>query len=119
MMKPIVFGIVLFILFVWFFTWMSHVSVNTSIQKQYYFVNFNTFLKEFNEYKDDPNLFYGWKNSSISLERNGKHVVYIRADVVEINEKCMIFYPIDFLKYKIWIKKNYSNNRTNGLSDED
>lgn len=95
--------------------WFSHVSMNLDERKPYDFVHFKTFLREFDKYKDDPNLEFGWNNKSIFLRKNGEDILYLHAGIVRINGKCMIFYPIDFIKYNVWMKKYNGNNRVKGL----
>lgn len=101
-------------------SWLTHVSMNKDQHKPYDFVNFNTFLREFDKYKNDPDLEFGWDNKSIFLRKKRAEVLYIHADVIKINGKCMIFYPLDFIKYKIWIRKfRKKSNRVKGLWNVD
>lgn len=86
--------------------WSTHVSMNINEHLPYDFVTFKTFMKEFNKYKDDPKLnkselFKG----SIFLEKDKESIVYLHANIVKFNNKCMIFYPFDYIKYYLWKRK--------------
>lgn len=86
--------------------WCSHVSMNINEHLPYDFVTFKTFLKEFEKYKDDPELdksklFKG----SIFLEKDKVYIMYLHANIVKFNNKCMIFYPFSYIRYCLWKKK--------------
>lgn len=100
--------------------WSIHVSMNIEQRLPYDFVTFKTFIREFNKYKTDPELdkselFKG----SIFLEKDKESIVYLHANIVKFNNKCMIFYPLDYFKYRKWKKnfrkESYKNNRVKGL----
>lgn len=86
--------------------WSTHVDMNLDEHLPYDFVTFKTFMKEFEKYKDDPNLQkYEWNGKSIFLRGVGEYIVYLHANIVKFNGKCMIFYPLDYIKYCLWMKK--------------
>ena len=122
MIIGILFAFIL-VLFIFFSNWLIHVSMNKDEKLPYDFVTFKTFLNEFEKYKDDPNLQkYECNEKSIFLMKDKKYLVYLHANIVKFNDKCMIFYPIDYIKYCLWMKKfnkkpkeNYRVNRVKGL----
>ena len=89
----------------------AHVEMNKNEHCPYDFVKFNTFIKEFNKYKNDPELEIR-NNESIFLRKGHQEDVYLHASIVKFNDKCMIFYPISFIKYSIW-KKKFIYNKIN------
>lgn len=92
--------------FVYLGYWAIHVSMNKDEKLPYDFVTFKTFLKEFEKYKDDTDLQkYEHDGKSIFLMRDREYIVYLHANIVKFNGKCMIFYPIDYIKYCLWMKK--------------
>lgn len=89
--------------------WCIHVDMNINEHLPYDFVTFETFMKEFDKYKDDPKLdkselFKG----SIFLEKDKESIVYLHANIVKFNNKCMIFYPFDYIRYCLW-KRNFTH----------
>ena len=124
-MQTLIIGIVLVIL-IWVSTgyllinYATHVDMNKQEHCPYDFVKFSTFIKEFNKYKEDPQLEI-WQSGSIFLRKDHQDVVYLHASIVKFNEKCMIFYPIGWAIYCMWkkrfIKKQKSTNRCKGLWD--
>lgn len=92
--------------------YMTHIEMNTSQNKPYDYVTFERFMKEFNKYKDDPRLEYDKSFKSIFLKYwDGEHTyhndVYLHASIVMFVDKCMIFYPVDWFKYCIWMKRQF------------
>lgn len=115
-MQTLIIGIVLVVL-IWasagylFIYYSIHVDMNKQEHCPYDFVRFSTFIKEFNKYKEDPQLEI-WQNRSIFLRKDHQDVVHLHASIVKFNNKCMIFYPISFIKYSIW-KKKFIYNKLN------
>lgn len=100
--------------FVYLGFWSIHVNMNKDEKLPYDFVTFKTFMKEFEKYKDDPRLQkYEWNGNkkSIFLEGVKGNVVYLHANIVKFNEKCMIFYPLDYIKYCLWMKKFHKKHK--------
>ena len=97
--------------------YMSHVKMNKNENLTYDYVDFNTFLNEFTKYKDNPRIKY--EDESIFLkDDNYDCIVYLHANIVEFDEKCMIFKPFSWFKYRSWFKKQCKNkNRVKGLWD--
>ena len=95
----------------------SHIQMNKDEGLPYDYVNFNTFLKEFNKYKENPKIEYGDKFIFLKDEIFNR-IVHLHADIVEFDGKCMIFKPLSYFKYRSWIKKQCKNkNRVKGLWD--
>ena len=98
--------ILILVLFIYLSYWSIHVNMNKEEKLPYDFVTFKTFLNEFKKYKDDPDLEkYKYNEKSIFLMKDEKYLVYLHANIVKFNDKCMIFYPIDYIKYCLWMKK--------------
>ena len=123
-MQTLIIGIVLFFL-IWasagylFIDYATHVDMNKREHCPYDFVRFSTFIKEFNKYKEDPQLEI-WQNRSIFLRKDYQDVVYLHASIVKFNNKCMIFYPIGWALYCNWKNqfiKQKSTYRCKGLWD--
>lgn len=105
-------------------SYTAHIKMNINQNKPYGYVTFERFIKEFNKYKNDSRLEYDYNYKSIFLRYyDDKHVyhnyVYLCASIVMFEDKCMIFYPTDWLKYCQWMKKQFRNNKINGLWDND
>lgn len=105
-------------------SYVTHIQMNIGQKKPYDYVTFDRFIKQFNVYKDDSRLEYDKDYNAIFLRYyDDKHVyyneVYLHASIVEFQNKCMIFYPIDWIKYCWWVKKQFCHNRIKGLWDAD
>ena len=113
---------IVFVLMLCFWvSYSTHIYMNKKEQRPYDYVTLNTFVREFNKYKDDPDLQKNeWNNKSIFLRKNDEDILYLHADIVRINGKCMIFYPIDWIKYCIWMRQfqKVNSNRVKGLWNE-
>lgn len=101
---------------IWLITWQVHISMNKDQNVSYDFVTFDTFLEVYNAYENHPKLNitnYG----SIFLYDDYDPILYLHADIVKINNKCMIFYPISYLKYYMWLqdKTKRESKRVKGL----
>lgn len=111
--------IVLFIGFVFYLaSYLTHIQMNKNEKLPYDFVHFGTFIREFDRYKYVPTLQYNKEYKSIFLRQNDKRIIYLHASIVKFNDKCMIFYPISWIKYCIWMRKNFKEgvrNRIKGL----
>lgn len=107
---------ILFIVFMC--VWDTHIYMNKRKDKPYDWCTFKTFKKEFDKYKDNPELEKAaFDGNSIFLRKDGFHyLVYLHADIVMFNEKCMILYPHSYLAYNIWKHHfNKQKNRQKGL----
>lgn len=105
-------------------SYTTHIEMNINQNKPYGYVTFERFIKEFNKYKNDSRLKYDYDYKSIFLRYyNDEHVchnyVYLHASIVMFEDKCMIFYPIDWFKYCWWMKKQFKHNKINRLWDND
>lgn len=101
---------------IWLVTWTVHISMNKDQNVPYDFVTFDTFLDVYKFYGNHPKLNitdYG----SIFLYDDYDQILYLHAEIVKINNKCMIFYPISYLKYKMWLHNitKKKSNRIKGL----
>lgn len=118
MMMIIIFCVFIFILmYITISNYIIHIEMNKEKKLPYDYVDFNTFLNEFNKYKDNPDIKY--ETQSIFLrDSNYDPIVYLHADIVRFGDKCMIFKPLSWFKYCRWIKKQCKNkNRVKGLWD--
>ena len=124
-MQTLIIGIIVLVILIWasagylFISYGTHVDMNKREHYPYDFVRFSTFIKEFNKYKEDPQLEI-WQSGSIFLRKGDQYVVYLHASIVKFNNKCMIFYPIGWALYCNWEKrftKQKSTNRCKGLWD--
>ena len=110
--------IVTAILIMFSISWTVHVDMSIEQNKPYDWCTFRTFLKEFDKYKNNPELYIDkiFDNSIFLYEANCKHVVYLHASIIEFNEKCMILYPHSWMQYCIWQNRFVkSRNRQRGL----
>ena len=117
----VVLAIIFILMLCFWVSYSTHIDMNKQEKLPYDYVTLNTFIREFNKYKDDPDLQKNeWNNKSIFLRKNDKDILYLHADIVRINEKCMIFYPIDWIKYCIWMRQfqKVDSNRVKGLWNE-
>ena len=107
---------ILIICFVGFiFSWSVHISRNKDTGRPYDWCTFDTFIKEFNKYINNPNLEI--RANSIFLYKSYLECdVYLHASIIKFDEKCMILYPLSWIKYCIW-KNSFTKyyNRCKGL----
>lgn len=102
---------IIWISWTWLFVeWGTHVSQNKDHAKEnkfpYGYTNFNTFLKYFDEYKNwivkdtcEHSLFSSAKWGDEDYNR-----YYIHAKIIAIDGKCMILYPISYIRFYFYIK---------------
>lgn len=99
--------------------WFTHITMNQHHGKPYDWCTFKTFMREFNKYKNDPRLeFSKCFKDSIFLYDNYRRIVYLHASIIEFDGKCMILYPLSYIRYCIWkdnFTKHNHNNRQKGL----
>ena len=105
--------------------YMTHIKMNKERNLPYDYVNFKTFRKVFtsymDKYKDNLNIDikYGFYNSPAVFMRNkydyNNELIYLHADIVRFEKKCMIFYPWSYIKYCRWIRKFVNNKRVKDL----
>ena len=103
----------------------THIYMNHKQNLPYDYVDFETFINVFNyymdKYKDDPNIDirYGFGGSPaifMRMKNNyDNYFIYLHADIVQFENKCMIFYPWSWIKYCIWMKQFVNGKRVNGL----
>ena len=119
MIAVLILAVIFFVVFtiVWFVNWSVHIEMNKEQNLSYDYVTFDTFMREFEKYKDDPRLRIDSSYNSIFLDKSFmNYILYFHSDIVKINNKCMIFYPISYLRYKRWIKKiTTTHGRVKGL----
>ena len=88
-----------------------HVSYTKGRGYQYDYVTFDTFMRVFNKYVNKISFNDSWFSCYPD--------VYINEDIILFENKCMILYPIDYIKFKWWIRKyKNSNMRQKGLWEE-
>lgn len=112
--------LIIFLMYVIFYNiadYKVHIKMNKDEKLPYDYVDFNIFLNEFNKYKDNPDIKY--KDESIFLrDENYDPIVYLHASIVRFGDRCMIFKPLSWFKYRRWLKKQCKNkNRVKGLWD--
>ena len=102
---------------VWMVEWTTHIHMNKFRNKPYNWCTFKMFTKEFDKYKDNPELEKGaFNGESIFLYEGYRPIVYLHASIIEFEGKCMILYPISYLRYGIWkYRFNKSANRQKNL----
>jgi hypothetical protein len=95
-----------------FASWKTHIDMNKGQNLPYDYVHFKTFIKEFEKYKDDPKLrSNGWKDSIFLQDSIGNDILYLHASIVQINNKCMIFYPLSWWRYQRWINNFWGTHK--------
>jgi hypothetical protein len=101
-------GLALIFIIVWIIGWSVHITMNNSTSYDAIgWGNFHQFVSQFNKYnkwKYDSqfNSFFGEGQEWDSYK--------IHADIIKFNNCCMNLYPIDYLRYHIWLhnqKKKY------------
>lgn len=112
--------------FIWFIAcYLTHIEMNRGQNLPYDYVNFKTFRAIFDsymdKYKDNPNvkIKYGWHGSpAVFMYMNYgyyNYLIYLYANIVKFENKCMIFYPFSYIKYCIWMRKFANGSRKKGL----
>ena len=99
-------------LIAWIIDWSVHISMIKDEDKPYDWCTFRTFKKEFDKYKNNPQLHIE-KFSDYSIFVKGmnlNYIVYLHANIIKFNDKCMILYPFSWLRYRIW-KRNFAKSR--------
>lgn len=117
----------LIILFIYFVlnlaSYITHIQMNIQENLPYDFVHFRTFIQEFNKYQYSPSIEYNKNYKSIFIRNDGTNILYLHASIVKFRDKCMIFYPISWIKYSLWLKKKFkkrkNGNRVKGLWNVD
>lgn len=92
----------------WIIDWGVHIFMVKGEYKPYDWCDFKTFKKEFDKYKNNPQLHIE-KFSDFSIFVKGmnlNYIVYLHANIIKFNDKCMILYPFSWLRYRIW-KRNF------------
>lgn len=102
--------IVSFMIFV--IDWSVHVNMVKDQHRLYDWCTFKTFIKEFDKYKNHPDLYTEkWGDTSIFLRGpDWEDIVYLHASIIKFNGKCMILYPHSWLQYCIW-KRNFCKTK--------
>ena len=125
----IIFVTLLLVILVWFIYFIAcystHIEMNKNQNLPYDYVNFKTFKNVFNSYMnkyiDNPNIDieYGWHGSPAVFMKNKYNyqnkLIYLHASIVEFENKCMIFYPLSWIRYCIWMKQFSNGKRVKGL----
>lgn len=92
--------------------WYSfHVSYTKERKCKYDYVTFDTFMRVFNKYVNKISFNGSWLSCYPD--------VYVDEDFIRFGDKYMILYPIDYIKFRWWIRKyKNSNMRQKGLWEE-
>lgn len=99
---------VLFIIFM--VDWSVHISMNKGTNNPYDWCTFKTFVKEFDKYKNHPELKVAYGDSIFLRKNIIDDIVYLHASIICFEGKCMILYPFSYLRYCIW-KYNFIQNK--------
>lgn len=81
----------------WGINWSVHIVMVKDHCNNYGWGNFKQFKENF--YKYDLKNDRGWKDSFFNYNNNSE----CHADIIEFNGNGMILYPIDYLRYKLFI----------------
>lgn len=86
---------------------------------KYDYVDYNVFLREIKKY-EDKKWDINYNEHKIKYYYNYSTIFYLTKYSVHINNKYMIFYPIDYIKYRLWLCEHTSktSNRVKGLWEE-
>ena len=94
--------------------YVTHISMVIDEKKPYDYVSFKTFLRVFNEYNQKYRLIYSDFGSIVNS--GSQTIVYIHADIIRFENKCMILYPLSYVIFKVWkYNKCKTHNRQKGL----
>lgn len=113
-MEDVLFIIIMILLFLiilligaFIISYLIHVDMTKEQNLPYDYVNFTTFLDAFRKYKDNPNVKFGVSKylALLFYDKNGKEVVCLYYNVVKIDGKCMIFKPLSWIIYSVWIRQ--------------
>jgi hypothetical protein len=104
MIGVIVTFVIAIIIMVFWACYDTHLQMNESEHIPYGYVHFNTFLKEFEQYEEESG-FYTECGGVFLPDSSFGYKVYLHADIVRIDDRCMMFYPMGYLKYKVWFRR--------------
>lgn len=93
-------------MFYFVMNYMFHVFDTLLSEKSYDWATFSTFKRIYQKYEKKDNC-YSRKNYSY----------YLNSKIIKFSDYYMIFYPLSYLKYHIWLFKETSltSNRVKGL----
>lgn len=95
--------------------WSLHITLSKDEDRPYDYVTFKTFIKVFEQYKY-PITSIGNRGIYFSNNTPSEYLLYLTDTVVMIENKCMIFYPISYLRYLFFLReKTKQRNRVKGL----
>lgn len=112
--------IVLLILILLFLTfgYLVHILMTLFQRVSYDWVDFNTFIKTFYDYKENRRCDVSECFGSIHLTKGYYQVVaQLTFNLICFHGGYMIFYPLSYLRYLVWLLKETSptSNRVKGL----
>lgn len=102
-----------------FFTdYTAHISMNKNHGVPYGKVTFEEFLCEWEKKKDHPEIEIRDKYAAINFGT----ALYLWANIIQFDKKCMIFSPLGWLKYRLWERRTLCpswkpNGKTGKWSD--
>lgn len=107
----------------------DHISISKKEGLPYDYVIFDTFIKVYNayftKYKHEPGIKikYGFSGGSPGVLMYNKNctLINLTVDDVIFTDKCMIFYPWSWIRYRIWMKQfkpDKKGKRIKGLYKE-
>lgn len=96
----------------WMIDWSVHISMNKGENKPYDWCTFKTFKREFDKHKNNPKLkIENFGDYSIFIYGSYlSRIVYLHANIIRFDDRCMILYPCSWLRYRIW-KRSFAKSR--------
>lgn len=100
------------------FNYLTHILMTLSQRKSYDWVDFNTFIKTVHNYEEKYRCDVLKCLGSICLTKCYCQVVaQFNLNLIRFSDDYMIFYPLSYLRYHLWLLKETSptSNRVKGL----
>lgn len=88
------------------FNYMAHIFETLFERKSYDWVTFSSFIKVYQKYREKYRLDDSKYSRRIRLTENFNYTVaQLDLKLVKFSDCCMIFYPLSYLRYCIWLTK--------------
>lgn len=121
-MMSILIILLIICMFYFMFNYIAHIFETIFFErKSYDWVTFRSFIKVYQKYKEKYNFDDSKYPRRIRLRVNCYTVAQLDLKLVEFSDYCMIFYPLSYLIYCIWITKEtlFIPKRIKGLWKKD
>jgi len=84
-----------------------YMTISHQHNKTWGYATFSTFLKEYNKSVYNWSIWKHFKNSLFSKDSRGEvyHNGYIHAGIIRFGDKGMVLYPLSYLRFLWWKKK--------------